>query len=221
MTKKLRNYENLTKCCFPGVGNYDIPVLHPEKFEKCDLIGFNYAKGCPKERRAETGVHFFLDDYQFQRVWSMPDYYLPMLRQFKYVLTPDFSIYADFPRAIQIYNQYRKHWIGAYLQMHEVRVIPSISWSDEDSFEWCFDGEPTRGAVAVSSVGTQGNKRSRELFLKGYQEMLLRLRPEQIIFYGEIPKECRSEKIIRVTAFQERLKGNRKRGGEEDGIRKH
>ena len=36
-------------------------------------------------------------------------------------------------------------------------MIPSISWSDEHSFDWCFDGDPVRGTVAVSSVGTQMN----------------------------------------------------------------
>ncbi len=208
-----RNYENLKRCCFRGTGAYHMPVLRPERFEECPLIGFNYAKTFPEGQRAETGVHFFLDDYQFQRVWNLPDKYLPMLSRYRYVLTPDFSMYADFPRAIQIYNQYRKHWIGAYMQLHGIRVIPSISWSDEESYEWCFDGEPVGGAVAVSSVGTQADALSQELFLRGWREMLYRLRPEQIIFYGEIPKECRDERIIGITPYQMCLKKIGKGGG--------
>ncbi len=204
-TRTQRNYENLTKCCFPGVGRYGIPPLQPEKFEECPFIGFNFASSCPKAGRAGTGIHFFLDDYQFQRVWNMPDYYLPLLKQFQYVMTPDFSTYADFPMALQIYNHYRKHWVGAWLQLHKVKVIPTISWSDESSFEWCFDGEPTHGTVAVSAVGTQMSKRSKELFFLGYREMIKRLEPEQIVFYGDIPSECTGN-IIKIVSFQEHFK---------------
>ena len=69
-------------------------------------------------------------------------------------------------------------------------VIPSICWSDEASFEWCFDGEPVGGTVAVSSVGTQKNPETRRLFLAGYHEMTRRLSPVKIIFFGDVPEEC-------------------------------
>mgnify|MGYP000668335336 CR=1 FL=1 len=103
-------------------------------------ISFNFAKGCEEPER--HGVHFFIDDYQFNRVWTSPDVYVEMLGRFQAVCTPDFSTYTDFPKAIQIYNHYRKHWLGAYWQAHGMTVIPTISWSDHDSYEWCFDGEP-------------------------------------------------------------------------------
>lgn len=203
MKKNTRNYENLNHHIFEGEGKYDIPILSPESYEQCEFIGFNAASSCAKEKRPDTGIHFYLDDYQFERLWKMPNYYLPMLKQFKYVLSPDFSIYVDFPKIIQIYNHYRKHWLGAYLQLHGVRVIPTISWSNEKSFEWCFDGEPTQGAVSVSAVGTQMNKRSKELFINGYQEMVRCLEPEVIIFYGDVPEECTGN-IMRIRSFSDR-----------------
>lgn len=128
-----------------------------------------------------------------------------MLYDFKYVMTPDFSTYTDFPKIIQIYNHYRKHWIGAYLQENGIDVIPTISWSIPDSYEWCFDGEPEGGTVAVSSVGTQKNKKTKELFILGYKEMVRRLQPETIIFYGDVPEEC-TENIVKIKAFQEKFK---------------
>lgn len=45
----------------------------PEQYKKCEWIGFNYAASTA--RRAGKGVHFFLDDYQFERVWNNPDRY--------------------------------------------------------------------------------------------------------------------------------------------------
>lgn len=112
MYRTERNYENLNKGIFPGAGRFDIPILRPELTTAENWISFNYAKGC--EDPSEHGVHFFVDDYQFNRIWAHPDNYLGMMARFDTVCTPDFSTYTDFPRIIQIYNHYRKHWLGAY-----------------------------------------------------------------------------------------------------------
>lgn len=176
-----RNYENLERQIFDGVGEYGIPQIEPVTYEGgCDWIGFNYAKTCKEPEK--KGVHFFLDDYQFNRLWTDVDRYIPMLQKFRYVMSPDFSTYTDFPKAIQIYNHYRKHWVGAYLQEAEIQVIPTISWSTPDSFAWCFDGEPEGGTVAVSSVGMMNSIGKKRLFLQGYKEMVRRLHPDTIIF---------------------------------------
>jgi hypothetical protein len=201
--RNIRNYENVTKMNIQGVGEYDIPAIAPAEYQEAELISFNYAKSCKSP--ANKAVHFFVDDYQFNRVWNCADDYISMLRKFRYVCTPDFSLYTDHPRAIQIYNHYRKHWCGAYWQAHGIRVVPTIGWSDETSFAWCFDGEPTDSVVAVSSVGTQNSEYSKELFLAGYREMMKRLTPTHIIFYGKVPKECEGN-IIRVESLSEKLK---------------
>ena len=198
MYKELRNYENIQRMLFDGVGRYDIPEIELTQFDNAEFVGFNYAKST--KNCEDKAVHFFLDDYQFNRVWTDPDKYIPMLQRFKYVLTPDFSLYTDFPKSLQIYNHYRKHWLGAYWQMHGINVIPTICWSDRDSFEWCFDGEPTRSVAAVSSVGTQNSKEKKRRFLDGYFEMVERLEPELIIFYGRVPEECK-EKSVKVKSF--------------------
>lgn len=57
----------------------------------------------------------------------------------------------------------------------------------------------------MSSVGTQNNKTAKKLFLNGYNEMMKRLEPETVIFYGAIPKECYGN-IVRVKAFQEKFR---------------
>lgn len=110
--RQSRDYENLQKVMFPGVGEYDFPPLKPvHEVPDCEWIGFNFVRGC--EEPELHGVHFFVDDYQFVRVWKQPDYYLDRLKQFKAICTPDFSTYTDFPKVIQLYNHYRKHWLGA------------------------------------------------------------------------------------------------------------
>lgn len=200
-------YENLQYGGFKSCGEYDIPIIEPVYIGECpEMIGFNYAKTATNS--SGKGVHFFLDDYQFSRLWLRPSNYLNLLQSFELVFSPDFSLYTDFPKAMQIYNHYRKHFLAAYWQKNGITVVPTISWSDEESFDWCFDGEPRCGTVAISSVGTQRNKESKRLFLNGYDEMLKRLQPETVIFYGKIPNECRGN-IIRIRAFQEKWRETR------------
>lgn len=190
------NFENLDKFSFFGVGKYEIPQIDPEtKYPGGEFVGMNYAL---TEKFPESKImHCFVDDYQFIRYWNNPDKYLPVLSKFSAVCSPDFSTYMDMPLAMQIYNHYRKHWLAAYWQLNDITVYPTISWSDEKSYEWCFDGEPVGGVVAVSSVGTQKNKESKRLFLLGYEEMMKRLDPAWVIFYGIVPEEC-DWNVIRV-----------------------
>lgn len=199
-----RKYENLERRIFDGVGPYGIPQIAPVLFSgTCEFIGFNYAKST--KYRRNKGLHFFVDDYQFDRLWTNIDQYIPMLSEFQYVMSPDFSTYTDFPKAIQIYNHYRKHWVAAYMQEAGINVIPTISWSTPDSFEWCFDGEPQGGTVAVSSVGCMNNVEKKELFLQGYAAMVERLQSESVIFCGKVPDECMGN-IVRIKTFTDKFR---------------
>ena len=211
----LRQCENMDKASFEGVGKYEVPRILPMEIEEpVEMIGFNFAA---KHRHPErVGVHFFLKDYQFSRLWTSPDIYTDMLRKFRFVCTPDFSMFTDFPLALQINSHYRKHWLGAYWQSKGITVIPTICWSDERSFDWCFDGEPENSTVAVSSVGTQMERRAKSLFLLGYEQMISRLQPKMVLFHGRIPGEITTKmaamygesgpKLVPVAAYQERLR---------------
>ena len=107
-----RDIENWYKFNFEGVGRYGVPALLPEYIETKYFIPFNYAKSCKDPD--QCGVHFFLHDYQFKRLWDMPERYKGMMSRFSCVCTPDYSLYVDMPKAMQIYNHYKKQWMGAY-----------------------------------------------------------------------------------------------------------
>lgn len=190
------NFENLDKFSFFGEGKYDIPKISPEtEYPQGTFIPMNYA--ATEKAPGDNNLHCFVDDYQFARYWNQPNKYLPTIQKFRSICSPDFSTYTDMPMAMQIYNHYRKHWLAAYWQLHGITVYPTISWSTPESYEWCFDGEPVGGIVAVSSVGTQQQKESKRLFLQGYEEMMKRLSPKWVIFYGNVPEEC-DWNVIRI-----------------------
>ena len=184
-----RNGHDLELGEFEVAGPYAIPVLKPVQMDRrLEWIRFNHALQEPD--RSRYGVHFFIDDYLFERAWHDPKRYALFLRDFPAVMSPDFSMFTDHPPAVQIYNHWRKHQLAAYWQSLGMTVVPSICWSGHNSYEWCFDGEPVGGTVAVSSVGTQKNRQARQFFLDGYCEMMERLAPSKIIFFGDVPGEC-------------------------------
>ena len=184
--KKVENILNIGKANFPGVGKYDIPQLEPiyenEIGEIKEWIGFNYVlSDTEPEGKA---VHFFIDDYQFQRLWNTPEKYMEKLARYEAVLTPDFSPYSDMPLATQIFNHYRKHWVGKLMQEYGVKVIPTIRASrDERSLDFYLDGEPKGGVVCISSMWTSDDD-AREYFKREYETMRKTLKPEKIYVYG-------------------------------------
>lgn len=184
-------------------GPFEIPFIKPETYESADIyIPFNHASST-KSGRERKGIHFFIHDYQFETLWVNREKYSEMLKQFKVVLSPDFSPYMDWPVMVQRWNHYRKHLIGAWMQEIGCLVYPTVTWSDERSLQWCFEGEPCHSTVCVSSVGVMKKKTDRTLFMRGYDKMLEVLEPETILFYGSIPKECDGN-IIEIETFQKR-----------------
>lgn len=185
--KQVRNYENLQKAMYSGDGAYDIPMLNPvTEIDVDNWISFNYVKGHKNPKK--TGVHFFVDDYQFERVWKYPEKYVGMLAKFGAVCTPDFSPYSDFPKAVQVFQHYKKHWCGAYWQEHGVTVIPTITWSSPDTLEWAFDGEPFGSIIATSTLGMK-----TDAILEGYKLIMEYLEPVKILWKGKIPDELHDE----------------------------
>lgn len=194
--------ENFNTATFDGVGAYEIPVMNGVDHipEVNNWYGFREKKDVP----VKSGLHFFIDDFRFENVWTRPDKYIDMLRKYEVVLSPDFSMYTDMPKALQIYNHYRKQWLSAYWQMLDIPVIPTIAWSNEESYSFCFDGVPTNSVVAVSSVGTQKNKESKRLFALGYDAMMERLSPVKVLYFGNPHKES-SEIVLAGRKFTDKF----------------
>lgn len=184
-----RDFQNFLRLLDLELTENGIPILRGSvlKKGKIDLIPFNYALSTKKEDRKRKTVHFFLADYLFERCWNQLDRQTQLLKQFRAVLQPDFSIYTDMPKAMQQWQHYRRMLVSAYWQSKGIRVLPTPRWSTPDSYEWCFEGMPTNSLVVVSSVGCSKKPEAKRLFRIGYKTMLNRLTPSQIIWYGKVP----------------------------------
>lgn len=167
------DYDNLSD-------KWEMPILKRTTYVPEKLIGFNYAKTYSDKT---VGVHFFIDDYQFARVWNRPQDYLNVLMPYDCIFSPDFSIYDDMPTAVKIWNIYRSRLIGAYYQDKGLRVIPTIEWSDAVSYNYAFEGVEKGSTVAISPVSCKKDPVLTKQWKDGVDEMIARLEPSTIIVY--------------------------------------
>lgn len=180
---------------YPGDGPWDIPILAPFEGELPDKTVCYDDWGRLSKKPPNAAVNFFTDDYRFEVCWNRPERALERMTGAAAIFTPDFSLYRNWPRAAQLWNVYRSRWLGARWQALGARVIPTIQWSTPESFDFAFDGLPKGNVVAVSSIGVfkRGETVAPGLFDAGYREMVARLEPRHILYYGEVFPEKLAE----------------------------
>ena len=200
--RRVENIVNLQYGQFEGEGKYDIPKLKPvtELPPIKEWIGFNYVLS--DNDPSGKAVHFFIDDYQFERVWNNPQQYVEKLKQYVCVATPDFSPYGDMPLATQIFNINRKAWVGAFLQEQGVTVIPTVRAStDPRSLEFYLDGIPKESIVLISNIWTK-DKEARKYFVENeYKHMVDTLHPSKVFMYGKVLDEIKDDNVEYIETF--------------------
>ena len=180
-------------------GKYNMPILKPCDFVPDDLMAFNY---CKSAKEFNEGVHFFIDDYQFERLWNRPLEYIELLKKFECVLTPDFSLYMDMPRPMQLWNVYRARALGNIWQREGIKVIPTLTWASADTYDFCFGGLPAGATVATSTVGVKNDKQATKVFTDGLNAALKAIKPKTLLLYGGRVKgvEYGNTKVIDIKA---------------------
>lgn len=167
-------------------GFYQMPVIGGCNLIPDDLIGFKYVKA-QSAIPEKTAVHFFIDDYQFERIWTNPGVYIGMLidRGCECALSPDFSLYMDMPMAMKVWNVYRSRLIGQMMQDAGIKVIPTLQYAEPETFAFCFDGIMQGGTVATSNVGIMRDREALEVFRAGMDAAIDRIHPDTILCYGK------------------------------------
>ncbi len=189
---------------FPSSNAYGIPDLQHTSIERIPAWLVPYRQRIRINEPLDDGaVHFFLDDYRFEKVWNRPRQALSALSPYQTVLTPDFSLYRDWPLMLQLWNTYRNRWCGRFWQEQGFTVIPTISWSTAVSYDFCFLGVPRRSVVAVSSVGVNlKSPLEYQLFVDGFMEMVQWLEPMVVLAYGRLPVVC--HELVEIIAYPTR-----------------
>ena len=172
---------------------YEIPIIQPIYVAPKSVIEFSKAIS---SKDYDKWVHFYEDDHLFERIWRNPKRYLPILKKYKGIILPDFSLYRDMPLCMQIWNIYRSRAIGNWLQENGVPVIPNVRWGDDRTVDICTAGLTKHGTIAIGSHGCIKDYSNRILFRRGFIHVIRRLVPNNIIIYGTLPsdllEECRT-----------------------------
>jgi hypothetical protein len=175
-----------TRALYESSNQWGIPDLPRSNWEPERLLAYNDRHGTANPA-PNSGVHFFLDDYRFETLWTKPTRPLTRLQRVGIAMTPDFSMWANMPRVMQIWQVYRARWCGAWMVQHGIKIIPTVGWADQASFEFCFEGIAPGSTVAISAVGVHRNKDAHLNFALGVSEMMERVQPDKVLVYGKLP----------------------------------
>lgn len=164
-------------------GKYDFPIIKKQDIDinQISFLSFVDAKRNDEENKDKT-IHFFTYDWKFEKVYENAEEELEKLSQYYAVLSPDFSMFTNMPLALQIESVFKNRWCGAYWQKQGIKVIPTVSWGDERTFDFCFDGIEKGSVVCVC---TYYRENCEEEFMLGYNEMLKRIKPSAVLCYDE------------------------------------
>lgn len=181
------------------------------------LVSFNKAKS----DLLKTGyVHFYTHDSQYGDFLANTKKYIPLLRQFDGVITPDPTIIIGKSRCLHATSTYMNRAIGFYLQTQGIPVIPNVRWGDPSTYEFCFLGVPKGSVVSIGTHGAIARDKStnnllRNYFKHGLKEMLIRLEPKDVIVYGYMPDDIFGDfkNKTRFHRFPSEFEQTHKKGG--------
>jgi hypothetical protein len=170
---------------YETTGQWGIPLVKKDTIplDNLRMMSVDHIKKTDRAN-CDMSIHFFTDDYKMEKFYNRPFTYACQLAQYSFVCTPDYSLYVDTPLAQQIHNVFKNRWCGAYWQDVGLKVVPTVSWSTEESYSFCFDGIEKRSVVAISTYGAMRDKFiGKTLFLHGFERMMALIEPTTVICY--------------------------------------
>lgn len=162
------------------------------------VIGYDHRNDA---HDAETWLHFYVHDYRFLPLYQpqRSQEILRVLKTYGGVFGVDHSVYRDLPLPEQRYSIYLNRVTDHWFEREGIRVVPNVSWGDERSYDFCFEGLPDGTSIAVSSHGCIRTKADKAIFVEGFKAAIYRLRPRNVFHYGKILPE------VEVFAAQEEV----------------
>ena len=193
-------------------GYIELPVIKTSDKLPEKVVTFSKAMS-EKWNDYDCWVVFYEHDRKFERLWNNPKQYLDKLKNFKGVITPDFSLYRNMPLVMQMWNTYRGRSLAVWLHNNGIEIIPNVRFGDERTFSFSFDGIERNKTVAIGTHGCIKTKEDRLFFMIGLAQLVQRLSPKAIIVYGSAPDSIfkpYKDMGINIIAFESEFSKSRK-----------
>ena len=168
----------------------EIPRLDPHRNVELPTGAIPFSKRKHQIDKDQMLV-FYEKDPEFREYVSVPQRFADEIKGFKYISTPDCSLYRDMPLIFQLANIAVSRSVGYYHQKEGKYVVPNVRWGDERTYtDLMFDippafaGIPKHDIVTIGSYGCCQSKEDKYYLIHGLEAMLDYLMPEAVIVYG-------------------------------------
>lgn len=186
------------------VGTINVPALKPvseiPRIQHC--LPINLIK---QNEQGDLWGHCFVKDNIQNHYWNNPMQGLEKIQGLTGVISTDFSMYRDFTIEQQKWNCFKNRVIAYHWQQHCKNVIPTASWSTPQSFDWCWDGLPSKSVLAITTNGIVTDKEGYRLFIGGLDELIRQKDPIALVvcghFFSWMERKYPNIKMIQIKSF--------------------
>ena len=177
-------------------GDYDMPIVG--NFDDISVIDYIalYSDTSEYNKTENTCVAFYQYDHVFDGIHGLYnsiiykdeerlDKFRERFKGVKYIIAPDYSLFGDFPNALQIFNIYKSRVCMCWLIANtKAKIFPNVRWTFPFTFEYCFDGIMKGSNIAIGVLGQIRDKENKKMFLDGFKVAIDRIEPKCILVYG-------------------------------------
>ena len=134
---------------------------------------------------------FYNDDHLFERIWDAAPTWTKKFISEKWtgLIQPDFSIYSNWPFAMNVWSIYRARYLCRLWQEFGIKIIPQIgsNWGDERFFDIINRTIPKHAPVVICQCRTLnwgGAKNEWRRWIQTIESCLELVQPKTLVLYG-------------------------------------
>ena len=192
-----------------NTGFYQVPEINDVEIDKpVGEVLWSNRKRC--KEKSKYGLVFYEYDCKFDGrdgIYNILKYgteerinkLISELKEFAFVVCPDYSVYGNFPNYKQIDALARSREVGYILSTYGIKVVVNYRATFEWTYELALTGICYNGIVSIGTLGCLKDNESRTLLKDSVRNLIEYVHPRIIIIYGYAPddifKEARDKGI--------------------------
>lgn len=210
-----------------NTGFYQVPEINNFEIEKPEkLILWSSRHRCKNKNKC--GLIFYEYDAKFdgkRGIYNILKYgtenqinkMINEIKEFSFVVCPDYSVYGNFPNYKQIDAMARSREVGYILTTYGIKVIVNFRALYEWTYELALTGICVNSIIAIGTLGTLKDKETKELLKNSVKAVINYVKPRCIIVYGFAPEEIFGEAKelgIKIWQYDSEIKAAFQKGDE-------